>query len=151
LYPDLQTSQEFSIQEGIVSISEVEPTRANERVSNGRPYPIRVAVYGSSLFLTAVAAALRNHTAVHLIHFPHAVTTAAILRQLPTILIWQNHFPPEDMAALLRAGIGLLNVDEQQSCITLQRHGRPQQTLPIRQSTDLIAWIMQTSRQGVFQ
>jgi hypothetical protein len=129
----------------------IEQLYASAPAAAGRLHPIRVAVYGSSLFLTAVAAALRNHTAVHLISFPNAVTTAAILRQTPTILIWQSYFPPEDMSALLQAGIWLLNVDEQQSCILIQRHGRSQQTLPIQQSSDLIAWITQATRQGVFQ
>jgi hypothetical protein len=132
-----------------VFIQEAAQPRTSERASAGPHHPIRVAIYGSSLFLTAVAAALCNHPAIHLILFPNAVATAAILRQTPIILVWQDHYPPEDIAALLQAGLWLLNIDEQQSWITIQHRGRPRQTLAVQQSTDLVAWIMQATQSGV--
>ena len=123
---------------------------SGEKADNGRSHPIRVGIYGSSLFLTAVAAALRNHPAIQLIHFLNAPSGAAILRQSPAVLVWQNHYPPEDIAALLQADLWLLEIDEQQSCVAIQHSSRnSEQTLPIQQSNDLIAWIIQATQNGV--
>jgi hypothetical protein len=133
-----------------VSQQKAEYMNSKETSANGRPHPILVGIYGSSLFLTAVAAALREHTAVLLIHFLNAPAAPSILRQLPAVLVWQTNSPPKDIALLLQAGLWLLEVDEQQSCVTIQHSSRnSEQTLPIQQSNDLITWIIQATQNGV--
>ena len=106
--------------------------------------PIRVGLYGSSLFLSVVAAALERHTKIILLNFPAATPVGMVLQQNLTTLLWQNHCPPADISILFEAGLWLLEIDEYKSQITIQHRNQSQkQILPITGSANLIAWIGQ--------
>lgn len=126
-----------------MSVELLDQLSSNES-EDGRTVAIRVVVFGSSLFLTAVTAVLQEHAAIDLIHLPDVASPACILKQKPKIILWQRHCPLENIAALLEAGLWLLEIDEQQNAITIQHHSqRNKRTQPIQKSTDLIAWITQ--------
>lgn len=106
--------------------------------------PIRVGLYGSSLFLTAVAASLEHQSKIKLFNFPAATPIGVVLQQKLNILLWQSHCPPANLSTLFETGHWLLEIDEYKNQISIQHHTRPKkQILPITGSANLITWIEQ--------
>ena len=111
--------------------------------------PIRVAIYGSSLFLTAVIAVLRHHAAITLIQFNTETTTEDVMKYNPAIMVYQDCAAPRNPNRLLEADVKLLKIDSQQSVITIYQHNRMKQEYPICRSIDLISVITQEKPKGV--
>ncbi len=108
----------------------------------------RVAIYGSSLFLTAVIAVLRYDAAITLIQSPPHSTAQEIIKQAPSFLVYQDFSTPPNRQSLLEAGIQLLKVDSQQSTITIYQNNKTNQQHLINESADLVAVIAQGKSRG---
>lgn len=126
---------------------QVEDQQNKRRSKEPNHLPIRVVVYGASLFLTAVTVTLQQYPVIDLVHLPLVATKNSILEQKPNILLWQRNRPLENSAGLLAAGVWLLEIDEQQSTIIIQHYSCQETcTKSIPKSTDLISWIIERTR-----
>ena len=107
--------------------------------------PIVLAFYGSSLFLNAIAASFKKMDGLCIIHFPDDVSLTKIAELNPTALIWHGKDPILQVPNLLTTGIILIEINEEKSLITVQKHSPPtKQQIPIRDATELTDRIFQS-------
>lgn len=103
---------------------------------------IRVGIYGSSLFLSAVAASLNDHKKISILDFPAATPVRSVLLQDPAILLWGSHCPPPGLSILRSDGMLLVEIDERSSKVSIQHPGQSGTLIiDVKDSTELIAWI----------
>lgn len=99
--------------------------------------PIQVAIYGSSLFLTAVAAILLQDEQFQLIFFTEATAVSTILHHNPALLLYQKDYSPPDIPVLLAAGLVVAQITPHKNEITLFQHQAPQRCINVCNSADL--------------
>jgi hypothetical protein len=109
----------------------------------------KVVIYGSTLFLTAVAAALEPISALIVEWLPLSALPATIIDAVPDVLLYQSSAPPPATPNLLAADIVLAEIDGQQNTITQYRRQQPPITQPVRAASDLLSLIDQCNRKGV--
>ncbi len=103
---------------------------------------MRIALYGSSLFLSAIAAALAEYGTIEVIQFPDPVDICQIILQKPCAVLWRSQGNRPDVDGLQEAGIWLLEVDERKSMVSAshQTQKSPQHCMVLR-SADLVQFI----------
>ena len=71
---------------------------------------IPVAIYGSSLFLTAVATVFIQGGQYKLTFFSESMTISTMLHHNPALLLYQDDTPPADIPVLLAAGLVVVEI-----------------------------------------
>jgi hypothetical protein len=99
--------------------------------------PVQIAIYGASLFLTAVATLLVQDERYQPTFFAETTAVAAILHHNPTLLLYQADKPPADIPALLAAGLVLAEITPDKNQITIFRHQSSQHCVDVCDSTEL--------------
>ena len=108
--------------------------------------PLRIVLYGSSLFLTALEASIQQFESLHLIPVANEAQPAQILQHAPAAILYQADLPPVARAQLLAAGVCCAELDPQHSQITIfHPEGAPQQ-YSLEQAQDLVSALSQRSR-----
>ena len=108
-----------------------------------------VAIYGTSLFATAIAATFRHHLIAPVIQLPLLTTTTSLLNLNLSVVLYQDCDPPRARNRLLDAGTWLIEIDSQQSVVVLYHHQYSRQQVTIAQSADLVAIMKQYIRKGI--
>lgn len=99
----------------------------------------RIALYGSSLFLSAIAAAIKDHGAIQTIAFPEPMDADQIIQQRASAVLWRSQGICPDLDRLSKAGVWLLEVDEQQSVVTIAHGvGKASKRFSVRAAGDLV-------------
>jgi len=103
---------------------------------------IRIALYGSSLFLSAIAAALKEHDAIRVLSFPDPIDVHQIIRLKPSVVLWRCQGIQPDIDRLWEAGVWLLEVDERQSVVIASHRSQiTPQPCAVQQAVDLVNFI----------
>lgn len=95
-------------------------------------------LYGSSMFLTAVASSLSCLNMVELLQLPLVFDAKSLMSYAPTVILYHAATPLPNEPILLSAGIRLIQIDTQKSFVTLYCWQRPPKQYPIVQATDLL-------------
>lgn len=95
-----------------------------------------IAIYGSSLFLTAVATLLLQDAQYQPIFLTETTTTATILHYNPALLLHQDDTPPADIPVLLAAGLVVAEITPNKDQITIFQERIPQQCVTICNAVD---------------
>lgn len=98
--------------------------------------PVQIAIYGTSLFLAAVASLLIQDERYQLAFFAEATAVAAILHHNPTLLLYQADAPPADIPVLLAAGLVLAEIAPDKNQITIFRHQSSQHCIDVCDLTE---------------
>lgn len=80
---------------------------------------IQVAIYGASLFLTAVASSLMQDKQYQPIFFPEFTAISTILYHNPALLMYQKGAPLDDISVLLAAGLIVAEITPDKNQITI--------------------------------
>ena len=99
-------------------------------------HPIQVAIYGSSLFLTAVAALLMQDERYQPTFFAETTTTSTILHYNPALLLHQNDTPPADIPVLLAAGLVVAEITPYKDQVTIFQKRTLQQCVTVCNAVD---------------
>jgi len=97
---------------------------------------IRVAIYGSSLFLTAVATLLMQDERYQPIFFSESTAISTILHHNPSLLLYQEDIPPTDIAVLLAGGLAVAEIKPHKNQMTIFQHQTPQRCVSISNLVD---------------
>ena len=97
---------------------------------------IPVAIYGSSLFLTAVATVFRQDEQYQLIFFSEYMTISTILHHNPALLLYQANTPPADIPVLLAAGLVVVEIMPDTNQMTIFQHQTPPQYIDVGNSAE---------------
>lgn len=95
-----------------------------------------IAVYGSSLFLTAVAPILLQDERFQLIFFAETTAVSTILHHKPSLLLYQEDAPPTDIPILLAAGLVVAEITPHKNQLTIFQHEAPQQCVDVGNTID---------------
>jgi hypothetical protein len=104
-------------------------------------HPLQVVIYGSSLFMNAVTALLKQATALNVITMPPGAQLAEILQRDPDAILYQADTPPACLDALLTSGVCCGELDTHSSVITVRRSQNTQEAYSVFQAHDLLASI----------
>jgi hypothetical protein len=97
---------------------------------------IQVAIYGSSLFLTAVTTLLLQEERFQPIFFAEATAVSTILHHNPALLLYQEDAPPTDIPVLLAAGLVVAEVTPHKNQLTIFQYQSPQQCVDVGNISD---------------
>ena len=103
--------------------------------------PLHVVIYGSSLFLSALVASLRQVPELKLIPAAPEARLADVLRHDPDVMLYQADVPPAYLDDLLAAGVCCGELDTQHSSIVIRQGHHSQEVYSIMQARDLLAAI----------
>jgi hypothetical protein len=103
--------------------------------------PLQIVIYGSSLFLSAMAALLEPAPDVNLLTLPAEAHLDDILRHGPDVVLYQSDRPPVYLDALLASGVCCGELNTHYSSIVVRRDRRTQETHSLCCISDLIAII----------
>ena len=104
--------------------------------------PVQIIIYGSSLFLLAVAASLYHFNSVELILLPATTAAEKLIAYTPTVILCLKKTVIPNWHLLLKAGFRLIEIDDQKSYVTLYCFQHHPQQYPINQTKDLLALIL---------
>ena len=83
---------------------------------------IPVAIYGSSLYLTAVATVFIQGGQYKLTFFSESMTISTMLHHNPALLLYQDDTPPADIPVLLAAGLVVVEIIPDTNQMTIFQH-----------------------------
>ena len=98
--------------------------------------PIQVAIYGSSLFLTAVATVLIQDEWCHSVFFAEATPISTILHHNPALLLYQDDTPPADIPVLLAAGLVVVEIIPDTNQMIIFQHQTSPQCVDVGNSAE---------------
>jgi hypothetical protein len=100
--------------------------------------------YGSSLFVNAIAASFEKMDGFRIIHLLDDDSLTKIAELNPTALIWHQKDSDLQIPDVLNPGLILIEINEEKSLITVQKHPLPtQQQFPVRDAKELTERISQ--------
>ena len=99
---------------------------------------LSVVIYGSSLCLMALGAALSGHPNVSITQFPYQAPTISILLNDPAVVLYQSSRPPHRLQRFIQAGIILAEFDMVHSQLTLKDGRRPPIQHVVNDSTEVV-------------
>lgn len=97
---------------------------------------IPVAIYGSSLFLTAVSTMFIQDDQFQLIFFSESMTIATILHHNPALLLYQADTPPADIHVLLAARLVVVEIIPDKNQMTVFQHQTSPQCVDVHNSAE---------------
>jgi hypothetical protein len=97
---------------------------------------IPVAIYGSSLFLTAVASLLMKDERYQPIFFSEFTAISTILYHNPALLLHQKGAPLDDIPVLLAAGLVVVEITPDKNQMTLFQHQTPPQCVAVSNTAE---------------
>ena len=92
---------------------------------------IPVAIYGSSLFLTAVATVFIQGGQYKLTFFSESMTISTMLHHNPALLLYQDDTPPADIPVLLAAGLVVVEIIPDTNQMIIFQHQAPPQCVDV--------------------
>jgi hypothetical protein len=101
-------------------------------------HPLRIVIYGASLFLKAMAASLEQVPALSLITVPADTHLVDILRHRPAVVLYQSDDPPACLGTMLALGLCCGELNTQCSSIVIHRDQRSHETHTLVQTSDLL-------------
>jgi hypothetical protein len=97
---------------------------------------IPVAIYGSSLFLTAVATVFIQGGQYKLTFFSESMSISTMLHHNPALLLYQDDTPPADIPVLLAAGLVVVEIIPDTNQMIIFQHQTSPQCIDVGNSAE---------------
>lgn len=98
--------------------------------------PITVAIYGSSLFLMAVASSLMQDEQYQPIFFTEFTAISTILYHNPALLLYQKDAPLDDISVLLAAELVVAEITPDKNQMIIFQPQNPPECIAVRNSVE---------------
>jgi hypothetical protein len=98
--------------------------------------PAQIAIYGSSLFLTAVANLLLNDRRYQPLFFSESTAISTILCHNPILLLYEEASPPTDIPVFLAADVVVAEITPDKNQMIIFQPHASQQCIPIHNSAE---------------